>query len=190
MISIDFNHRRWQQRLQRLSLRRELIARAAGIKASTRPTILDVTAGLGEDGFVLASFGCEVTLIERSATLAQLLAAALTMAPLPQRQKMTLIHADSLLWLTDNIVNFDVIYLDPMYPERNKTALNKLAMREIRDLVGEDNDASQLCELALTKATKRVVVKRPRLSQPLIPRKPDIVYEGKSIRFDVYLTAA
>ena len=49
------------------------IAKAVGIKSGVRPYIADVTAGLGKDAFVLATLGCEITLVERSPVVAMLL---------------------------------------------------------------------------------------------------------------------
>lgn len=80
----------------------------------------------------------------------------------------------------------EVIYLDPMYPHRTKSALVKKEMRILRHLVGNDQDAQMLCQQALQKAKKRVVVKRPRIAEPLLA-KPDIVFSGSNSRFDVYL---
>ena len=81
----------------------------------------------------------------------------------------------------------DVIYLDPMFPSRSKSALNKKSMRILKEIVGKDSDSDQLLKIALKTALKRVVVKRPKLAPHLAGKKPDITYRGKSSRFDVYL---
>ena len=82
----------------------------------------------------------------------------------------------------------DVIYLDPMFPERQKSALVKKEMRLLRDLVGDDTDAATLLTTALTRAKKRVVVKRPRLAERIIAApEPDVAFKGASCRFDCYL---
>ena len=80
----------------------------------------------------------------------------------------------------------DVVYLDPMFPERTKHALVKKEMRLFRDVVGDDMDADALMELALEVARKRVVVKRPRKADSVAGRKPGYQLLGKSSRFDVY----
>ena len=79
-----------------------------------------------------------------------------------------------------------MIYLDPMYPASNKSALNKKSMRILRQLVGNDDDAATLLDISLLRAKYRVVVKRPRHATTLNEQEPDIVYRGKSSRFDVY----
>ena len=81
----------------------------------------------------------------------------------------------------------DVVYLDPMYPERRKTAAVKKEMAYFHDLVGAAQDEAELLDTALNTAKKRIVVKRPRLGEFLDGRKPAYQYTGKSTRFDVYL---
>ena len=81
----------------------------------------------------------------------------------------------------------DVIYLDPMYPTRTKSALGKKELRILRQIVGEDLDAGELLQVALKTARKRVVVKRPRLAPPIPGPEPNLVFKGKTSRFDVYL---
>ena len=44
----------------------QMIAKAVGVKAGVYPRVLDATAGMGKDSFVLATLGCELTMIERS----------------------------------------------------------------------------------------------------------------------------
>lgn len=82
----------------------------------------------------------------------------------------------------------DVIYFDPMFPERNKSALVKKEMRILKEVVGDDLDADEIFRLALTKAKKRVVIKRPKGAPHLNNQEPSLIYKGKSSRFDVYLT--
>ncbi len=84
----------------------------------------------------------------------------------------------------------DVIYFDPIFPEKTKTALSKKSSRLLKQVVGDDLDSAEVFELALKKAKKRVVVKRPKHANTITALKPDIVFEGKAVRFDVYLTFA
>ncbi len=168
----------------------QLIARAVGVKKLKLPTVLDLTAGLGQDAFVLAALGCHVTMLERCDFIAKLLddgLKRLSAHPDFASFPLKLIQADSREYLRQLDESPDVIYLDPMYPDTGNTALNKKEMRVLRELVGDDVDAQEVFELALTKAKKRVVVKRPRKGQYLTARKPDIEFLGKSSRFDVYL---
>ncbi|MEM7019460.1 MAG: class I SAM-dependent methyltransferase [Pseudomonadota bacterium] len=172
---------------------RQPLARAVGIRSQACPTILDATAGLGRDAFVLATFGCHVTLCERSPTVAALLAdglkrAAEAAATADIIERMMLIEQDSLQWLKANDTPPEVVYLDPMYPERQKSALVKKEMRALRQVAGDDEDAVTLLETARQYALKRVVVKRPAHAPTLGSSQPDTVISGKTTRFDVYLT--
>ena len=163
---------------------KQALARAVGIKANTRPTILDATAGLGIDSHLLASFGCKVRMIERSPFLAALLEDALTRI---QASNPHLLYGEAvtLIAAPENIV--DTIYLDPMYPHRNKSALNKQEMRIIRELVGDDEDVDKVFRAALEHAQKRVVVKRPKGAPQICDKQPSHVIKMKNSRFDVYM---
>ncbi len=172
--------------------RHQLIAKAVGIKPKQSLKVLDVTAGFGQDAYVLACLGCEMTLLERSNIIYRLLEDGIIRArenPEFQKLKMELINIDALDYLNKlgekNCP--DVIYVDPMFPSRQKSALVKKEMRMLKAVVGEDSEADQLLTYALKKAKKRVVVKRPKLAPPLEGKEPDIVYKGKSSRFDVYI---
>ncbi len=190
-ISIDFLSGKLWHRYRFGGGKGQLIAKALGIKTGFIPRILDLTAGLGQDAFVLASLGCDVTMLERSPVIAALLQDALKRAILEPwffKLKLNLLFTDSKKYLQSLAENNrpDVIYFDPMFPESKKSALVKKEMRLLRELLGDDSDAGELLTLALKSALKKVVVKRPRLADPLGSRKPDLSYQGKSSRFDVY----
>jgi len=170
------------------------LAKAVGIKGGYRPSVLDGTAGFGEDGFVLASLGCSVTMIERSPIIWALLADAISRAG-EHRAIKTVFNRQVTLKLTDTIDYLsscsgihDTVYLDPMYPSTPKTALNKQRMRTLRELVGDDSDGSELLSAALQGARRRVAVKRPIRAVSLDGREPSFVVTAKSCRYDVYLT--
>lgn len=194
-IYIDFTQGKTAYRQKHGGGKNQLIAKAVGIKSNYKPTILDVTAGLAQDAYVLASLGCTVQMIERSPIIAALLADGLLR--LEQNidckitGKLSLIKTDSILFLQQLIANKtnapDVIYLDPMYPSRTKSALVKKELRALREIVGEDTDSAALLNLALKIAKKRVVVKRPKLAPTLNEVKPSVVYQSVNTRFDVYL---
>lgn len=174
--------------------RGQAIAKAIGIKPGVMLTVVDATAGLGRDAFVLAALGCEVRLIERSPVVAALLRDGLTRATVdpvagPVVARMWLLEGDAAtrLALLTEADRPDVVYVDPMHPERKKSALTKKEMRLFRALVGEDADASSLLAAALAAARKRVVVKRPRLAERIPGPAPSLSLEGRSTRFDVYL---
>jgi 16S rRNA (guanine1516-N2)-methyltransferase len=169
------------------------LARAAGLKAGVRPTVVDATAGLGVDAFILASLGCKVTMIERSPIMGALLEDGLQRAASHPDTRDIVSRLQLLIGNSREIIASlpeqpATIYLDPMYPHRHTSALNKQEMRTIRTLVGDDQDAAALLETALTIAANRVVVKRPKGAPELSARRPSHIIEMKNSRFDVYLT--
>lgn len=188
---IDFSSGKLFYRSQRAGLRNELLARAMGFKPVQSPRILDATAGLGRDSFILSTLGFEVWMTERSPTLWALLTDALKRAKdhallLPVIERLHLMHADASEVLRKG-ERFDVIYMDPMFPERKKSASVKKEMAILQDLLGKDDNSTELFELALTCTQQRVVIKRPRLAAYLTGLKPNFSLTGKSSRFDVYL---
>lgn len=169
----------------------QLIAKAVGLNQGVVPEVLDASAGLGRDAFVLASLGCKITMIERSPVIAELLSCALQEAQESEIAeiiaRMQLVSANSSQWLDKQKNSVaDVIYLDPMYPHREKSSLVKKEMRLFQVLVGEDLDDAQLLQAALKKARYRVVVKRPRKGLAIEGATPSYQLMGKSCRYDVY----
>ena len=170
------------------------LARAAGLKKGRNPFVLDATAGLGRDAFVLASLGCRVTMVERSPVIAALLHDALDRALTYQEagtivRRMDLLCADAVPYL-DQLSEKerpDVIYLDPMYPRREKSALVKKEMRLFRRLVGEDMDSGELLAVARSCARYRVVVKRPIQAESLGNQAPSMAIQSPNTRYDVYV---
>lgn len=173
----------------------QMIAKACGLQGKVLPGVLDATAGLGRDAFVLASLGCEVRLLERSAVVYALLADGLAHAAARAEnaeqaaiiERMQLKRGDALVDLRQRPEDSeDVVYLDPMFPERQKSADVKKEMQVFHRIVGADIDAAGLLEAALRVARYRVVVKRPRKAPNLADRPPGFCLEGKSSRFDIY----
>lgn len=176
----------------------QMIAKAVGVKAGVYPRVLDATAGMGKDSFVLATLGCELTMIERAPVVHLLLQDGLQRALEFAREqdaellhvinRMQLLSQDSRTYLESlSAEQFpDVIYLDPMFPERQKTADVKKEMAAFHSVVGKDEDADALLPLALTHVNYRVVVKRPRKAPFLNNQTPSYQLEGKSSRFDIY----
>ena len=170
----------------------QMIAKAVGIAPGVRPTIVDATAGLGRDAFVLAELGCAMTLIERHPLIAALLEDGMQRAladavvgPIVAQMKLICGNAIELFSAWDGEAP-QVIYLDPMFPHRDKSALVKKEMRLFRPLTGDDDDAPALLEAALALASHRVVVKRARKAPAILGPAPGYVLEGKSSRFDIY----
>lgn len=170
----------------------QLIAKAVGIQGSLRPSILDATAGLGRDSFVLASLGCPVLMLERNPVIAALLADGLRRAGQDPAlvaivERLQLRPVDALECMAEWPGEApQVIYLDPMFPPREKSALVKKEMRLFRPLVGNDDDGSELLRLALSLASHRVAVKRARQARPLEGPPPGYQLLGKSSRYDIY----
>lgn len=186
----------------------QAIAKAVGLNKGATPHVLDGTAGLGRDAFVLASLGCKVSMLERHPVVAALLDDGLHRAKQDPEigawvsERMQLLHASSHDALDPDVLTKlahnrefsapDVVYLDPMYPHpenKKKTALVKKEMRVFQSLVGADTDANDLLAPALKLATKRVVVKRPDYADYLDLKKPSMAIETKKNRFDVYVLA-
>jgi 16S rRNA (guanine1516-N2)-methyltransferase len=172
------------------------IARAVGCKPGYRPTVFDATAGLGSDAFVLASLGCHVTLAEQHPVVFALLEDGLKrarqgdddVAAITTEFLQLLPMGSALMHLAASAETFDVVYLDPMFPERQKSASVKKAMQYLHEVVGIDHQQEEeLFRLARSKAGKRVVVKRSRHAPDLVPEKPSYRVEGKAVRYDVYL---
>ncbi|MBF0460926.1 MAG: class I SAM-dependent methyltransferase [Magnetococcales bacterium] len=172
---------------------RQPLARAVGLRGNRPLRILDATPGLGQDALVLAALGGVVQMVERSPVVAALLADGLRRLAEGMGQTdalaLTLVQADARRVLegwSGQEGGPDVVYLDPMYPHRDGSALSKKEMRRLRVLVGDDGDAAELLAVALTVARQRVVVKRPRLA-PVLGGQPTMAIGSKNTRFDVYL---
>lgn len=171
----------------------QLIARAVGVQGKRKPSVIDATAGLGQDAFVLATLGCNVTLIERNAVVHALLQDGLRRAREAADVADIITHmqlADgNATQLLPQLPPADIIYLDPMFPERQKSALVKKAMRFFHDIVGEDEDAANLLPLARQYARHRVVVKRPLHAPFLADATATYQLKGKAMRYDIYVNA-
>ena len=170
------------------------IAKAVGLKSGVQLHVIDATAGLGRDAFVLASLGCIVDMVERSPIAAALLEDGLERATLDAeiggwiQERMRLTHASGYDYLQQH--KADIVYLDPMFPHKKKSALVKKEMRVFQGVVGADLDADDLLEVALAAAKYRVVVKRPDYAPFLNDKKPSMSIKTKKNRFDVYVKQA
>ncbi|HLE10925.1 MAG: hypothetical protein A2504_09255 [Bdellovibrionales bacterium RIFOXYD12_FULL_39_22] len=188
--------KKWQyHQSMRYVLSREPFAKALGLhRASGKEMkILDATCGVADDSILMLAMGASVVAFERSFILHILIEDAIGRASEvdPQlkdifKSRFTLFGGDCRIYNKKS----DVIYLDPMYPEKKKNSLPKKEMQILRELLGpvDHYDAENLFEWALQHATSRVVVKRSLAAPTLGKRPPDIVFAGKSTRYDVYLT--
>lgn len=188
-IWVDFLSSKNSFRRLPQNLKTELIARAVQVKSVPQLKIIDATAGFGQDAFILASLGHQLQLIERCPIIATLLQDGINRLKVVEPQlNLTLSEYNALDYLQTLSADAypDVIYLDPMFPERTKSALVKKEMRLLHQLIGQDSDAPALLTLARTIARYKVVVKRPRLAPYLGEQQPSYSLSGKVGRFDVY----
>lgn len=173
----------------------EMLIKAIGHKKNTRTSVLDATGGLGRDAFIMASLGCQVHVVEKNPVAAAVLEDGLRRAAehpdtkrISDRIRMTVGDSCNFLLAENRAAQFDVIYLDPMFPERSKSARVKKELQILQQLVGPDDDIEKLFTAALQKAGRRVVVKRPKTAPPLHGPSPTYSISGRTTRFDVYLT--
>ncbi|GAB3289437.1 class I SAM-dependent methyltransferase [Parahaliea aestuarii] len=196
-VSVDFGGGRMRQR--RRGGQNELLGKAIGVGRKSPLRVLDATAGLGRDSFVLADLGCEVTLCERHAVVAALLASGLEQARCSDDEwlratarRMQLAAGDARQLPGPSLAAVDVIYLDPMFPHRGKSAAVKKEMALFQRLIGipeDEGDSEVLLRWALQQPVARVVVKRPLKAPPLDAHKPSHAIRGKAVRFDVHVLA-
>lgn len=193
-LRVDFVSGPVAHRLRFGGGRGQPLPRAMGLQGGKSPFVVDATAGLGRDAFLLASLGCDVTLIERSDAMHALLADGMTRARdagdlfADIMTRMTLIHGDAKDLLPQ--LDADAVLIDPMHPPRKNSALVKRELRQVREIVGTDEDAAELMAVALSCARNRVVLKWPAKADPISGIRPcshQII--GKSTRYDVFMAA-
>lgn len=192
-LTVDFVGGAVGHRLRFGGGRGQDLAKAMGLKGGKTPSILDATAGLGRDAFMLASLGADVTLIERSPQMHALLSDGMARARdagedyAEIMERMTLLHGDAKDLIPTLVA--DAILIDPMHPPRKNSALVKLELRQVREIVGTDEDAVDLMKVALAHARKRVVLKWPAKGDPMTGiRPPSHQIIGKSTRYDVFMS--
>lgn len=190
-VAIDFGSAAMRHR--RRGGHNELLGRAIGVKGDRRPSVVDATAGLGRDAFVLADLGCHVEMRERSMVLCHLLQQALLNGASCGHDnvreavsRMSLRPGSAQL---SDVADDQVIYLDPMFEDTGKKAAAKKDLAVLQKLHRGEDDSEALVEWALSQPVSRVVIKRPLKASPLPPFKPTHVIRGSSIRFDVLVKA-
>ena len=201
-LEIDFLSAKLKWRYERINRAQEPLLRALDWHSETPQTLFDLTAGLGRDSLMLLHAGFTVTMFERDPVLQVLLSEAVKrfQAEKPvDASRLTFIAEDAGAYLTRLIAENvngdlnseasvpDLIYMDPMYPEREKSALVKKELRIIRNRVGADHDSEILLEKALQTGAKRVVVKRPSHAPFVGDKSPHHSVESPNTRFDVYM---
>ena len=196
-VFVDFLGGKVAHRLRQGEGRRSPLARAVGMKPGFTPRVLDATAGLGRDAFVLATLGCEVRMVEQSPIVHALLEDGLRRARETGELadiigRLSLVQGNALPLLTTLPADEypDSIYLDPMYPHKGKAALAKKEMQSLQRLLGQDTQGAELLKLACRRARRRVAVKRPFRAGFLGGLAPDFQVKGAKTRYDIYLSKA
>ena len=180
-------------RLKGNALAGELLVRAAKIKDNHPLFAVDATAGLGEDSFLLAAAGFHVKMYEHNPVIFELLRDAhlrgLTIPELaPILERMELFHGNSIDAMAQLDTSPDVILLDPMFPERQKSALVKKKLQMIQKLEFPCVDEKEMLLTAMQANPKKLVIKRPPKGPHLAGIKPDYSITGKAVRFDCFAT--
>lgn len=171
-------------------LSHEMLVRAAKT-AQTEPKGIDATAGMGEDAFLLAAYGYEMTLYEQNPVVAVLLKDALRRAKKHPdikeiAERMHLVEGDSVQELAAHTETADLIYLDPMFPGRQKSGLINKKLQLIQKLEPPCSAEKELFEAALSVKPTKIIVKRPLKSPFLAEKRPTYELKGKAIRYDCY----
>ena len=197
-VDVDFSKR------NKIGLKSDLLARAIGYRASQKDEgqklrIVDATAGLCRDSFHMASLGCHVLALEENKMLYRVVSDQISR--LSDECHLKIENTEAKKYFKNWLANFsaenknvDVVYLDPMFPEKRKSAKSgkeSILLKLLAPIVSSEQE-TELLDLALQVATKRVVVKRPLSAPSLKPThkkylKPNIQFEGKAVRYDVYV---
>ena len=192
-LRVDFVKGPLAHRLRFGGGRGQDLPKAMGLRAGRTPMIVDATAGLGRDSFLLASLGAQVIMIERSSKMHPLLVQGMKRAANEGGQlleiidRMTLLHGDAKDLIPG--LSCEAVLIDPMHPPRNKSALVRQDLRQVRNIVGTDDDAADLVKLAIMHARNRVVLKWPAKADPIAGIKPCThQIRGKTTRYDVFMT--
>lgn len=194
-LSIMVDFREMLPRLKQSNLQREMLVKAARIKGQPMPqTLIDATAGFGEDSLILAAAGFKVQLYEFDEVIAVLLKDGMERAlEIPELKeavgRMKLVCGDSTEGMRKLDFKPDIVLLDPMFPARQKSALIKKKFQLIQRLESPCSTEEQLLDAAVAANPKRIVIKRPLKGPYLADRKPSYSLEGKAIRYDCFVFA-
>lgn len=163
------------------------LVRSVGVKAPA--TVLDLTAGLGDDAFLLASLNYQVVMLERHPVVAILLADALQrLQQHPVNLQLSLHHIEAKDYLEHITIKPEIIIYDPMFPKQKRhQAKVKKGMQVLQHLVTYDNDTEEIFQLSLACAQKRVIVKRPKSAPPIAHKTPSFAITTRNFRFDGYV---
>ena len=179
------------KRVSNGKLSHEMLVHAAKTKTEN-PKAVDASAGMGEDSFLLASYGYDVTMYEQNPVIACLLADALERASSDDAlgdtvSRMHLIEGNSISLMPSLTFSPEIVYLDPMFPERRKSGLINKKLQLIQKLEHPCIDEDALLDAAIAVRPKKIIIKRPLKGAYLAGRKPSYTNEGKAIRYDCFV---
>ena len=202
VLEVYGDYTKLKKRIKKNVIGSELIVKAVKIRGMHKLRILDATAGLGEDSFLLAAAGHEVLLCEYNKVIFSLLQDAVSRAKQSDdiceiAGRMKCICADSIsicerIRLKEpvyesQIFEPDVVFLDPMFPEKTKNSLTNKKLQLFQKLEAPCTTEQDLLSSAFQINAKKVVVKRPLKGDYLAGKKPGYSIEGKTIRYDCYV---
>lgn len=181
LMSFNFEEEWQYHQSQKYAITREPLAKSLGLTGLKDRIVWDATCGTGKDALLIAHFGAKVIAFERHPLVYLLLVDAKLRFPVP----LEIIFGDSSALNLEHLERPDSIFYDPMYPEKKKSALPRLAMQIFKTVVGPDVDSEMFLLWAKKTARDRVVIKRS-LHAPAVDPKTDATYKGKSTRYDMY----
>ena len=180
-VFVDFHSAKMQYR-SGAHINAEKLVKAVVGKSKTSLKVLDATAGFGKDSYLLALAGCQITACESNPLMFALLKDGFLRGEI---ETIDLKHDNSQTVIDEG--EYDVIYLDPMYPQSGKSAKNNKDMAFLQDIVGHQPEMAEiLLEKSLKSKTKKIVVKRPVKSEFVLGKKPTSQIISKAVRFDIY----
>ncbi len=179
-------------RVVNLSKHKEPLLKAIAYKGQINNLqVADATAGLGRDSLLMQSAGACVHMYERNILVYALLEDALARASIDENRhklKHGLPQLMPLGSVNSHNIMYDVIYYDPMFPPRQKSAKVKKNMQFFHQIVGFDEDIEENIYLYLQQARYKLVLKRPK-DAPILEHKVTVAYsvDGGACRFDCYV---
>ncbi len=185
-LTLDFRQGNYRHRQQAIG--KEPLLNAVKIQKKLPKTLIDATPGVMKDSFMLASRGIEIIAIERNPLLYIMVKKALSHFNTDTDKVSIDYHFGDAKALLANF-HADIIYLDPMYPPKRKSAQVKKEMQILHQVIGADSDSDELFHVAKQQHT-RLVVKRPSYATPIADSKPSFSYatdKRGATRFDIYL---
>lgn len=100
--------------------------------------------------------------------------------------RMKLVEGNGIDQMSKLLDPVDVIYLDPMFPARQKSSLINQKLQLIQKLEPPCSAETELFDAAIKTRPSKIIVKRPLKSEFLAERKPSYTLSGKAIRYDCY----